>query len=486
MDGERAEAHLRLLAEGELRRRMALPADTAGFWQSPQLALVAQALCAVGVVDVRVAKQIQSDLDVAVAVRQLGPLAATSRGPGSLPPALRRRLERLVQVPAEGASEAFSGPGLSAGQPISHRALWRVAPVGHVIPRDPGVRGELVLIAFVQTTEGAWFMTAVGMAGRPGLRGSEPGPDPQSRPRLDFRQFTATDDHGASYRFRLAPGFGVGAVELHPDPPRELRWLDLSTTVGEPASRLDLDPQVQAPDVTVSSKATSPGELLLDVIAARILSLVAFSPDNPEQVAAFQPELQAFIADGPGHIVAALYASGALSPASRVPGHLAELCAKAGISGHGITAPPVTDLPERWQSMLTHYHGREPRSDPSPGRWAASVVELPELDGVRLTILGLHHGEPGTVIHMLASGVTLDDDWSYTRGIRLLPVLWIRDSGDRWHATRTNGRRPWRNTGVVMLWLEIVPSLDPGTDWIEVVAMGRSAEVRAKLPLGWS
>jgi len=117
--------------------------------------------------------------------------------------------------------------------------------------------------------------------------------------------------------------------------------------------------------------------------------------------------------------------------------------------------------------------------------WAVSVVELPELDGVRLTILGLHHGEPGTVIHMLASGVTLDDDWSYTRGIRLPPVLWIRDSGDRWHATRTNGVRPWRNTGVVMLWLEIVPSLDPGTDWIEVVATGQSAEVRAKLPLGW-
>lgn len=112
-------------------------------------------------------------------------------------------------------------------------------------------------------------------------------------------------------------------------------------------------------------------------------------------------------------------------------------------------------------------------------------MELPELDGVRLAILGLHHGEPGTVIHMMASGVTPEDDWSYTRGARPLPVLWIRDSSERWHTTRTNRMMPWRNTGVVMLWLEIVPSLDPGTDWIDVVATGQSAEVRATLPLGW-
>jgi LmbE family N-acetylglucosaminyl deacetylase len=110
VDGERAEAHLRQLAEGELRRRMALPVDTAGFWQSPQLALVAQALCAVGVVDVGVAKQIQCDLDVAVAVRRLGLLAATSQGPGSLPPAPRRRLERLCRSRPNGLVKPSPAP----------------------------------------------------------------------------------------------------------------------------------------------------------------------------------------------------------------------------------------------------------------------------------------------------------------------------------------------------------------------------------------
>jgi hypothetical protein len=42
---------------------------------------------------------------------------------------------------------------------------------------------------------------------------------------------------------------------------------------------------------------------------------------------------------------------------------------------------------------------------------------------------------------------------------------------------------PVKDTGDVMWWLGIVPSLDRGTAWIEVVATGRSAEVRAMLPL---
>ena len=86
---------------------------------------------------------------------------------------------------------------------------------------------------------------------------------------------------------------------------------------------------------------------------------------------------------------------------------------------------------------------------------------------------------------MLASGVTLEDDWPYARGVRPLPVLWIRDSSGRWHATRTNGAGLSANSGEVMLWLEIVPPLDRGTAWIDVVATGRSAEVRVRLPLCW-
>ena len=64
---------------------------------------------------------------------------------------------------------------------------------------------------------------------------------------------------------------------LRPDPPHQIRWLDLTTAAGEPATRIDLGPQnpAPAPDVTATPDAHSPGELLLDVIAARILTAEA-------------------------------------------------------------------------------------------------------------------------------------------------------------------------------------------------------------------
>ncbi len=135
--------------------------------------------------------------------------------------------------------------------------------------------------------------------------------------------------------------------------------------------------------------------------------------------------------------------------------------------------------------MLISYHRRKPQAGPAPGSLAATVAGLPELDGVQIAILGLHHGERGTILHMLASGVTLEDDWPYGRGVRPLPVLWIRDSSGRWHATRTLDVSPSGNSGEVILWLQIVPPLDRGTAWIDVVATQPSAEVRARLPLCW-
>ncbi len=120
------------------------------------------------------------------------------------------------------------------------------------------------------------------------------------------------------------------------------------------------------------------------------------------------------------------------------------------------------------------------------------MAELPELDGATIAIAGLHHGERGTIMHLLATGVTLEDDWPYARGVRPLPMLWIRDSDGGWHATRLdsvvspwgdNGANPWTDTCMVTVWLRIVPPLDRGTAWIEISAAGRSAHVRATLPL---
>jgi hypothetical protein len=315
MNRERAEGYLRQLAEAELRRARTVPAvrirrpqNTAG------LALVAPALVAVGALNAGTADQIRADLELAVAVRQ----------PGQENPA---RLMRGFSGRA-GTTVALD-QALSTGhaRPAPPRASRRVVPVGKVIHfRDGDARHALLVVAYLRSAGGARFI----MAGWP------------------FRPLTAADDRGASYQISFRGRPDLAEFLLAPDPPSQIRWLDLITAPGEPATRIDLDPPIPAPDVTVTPKATSPGELLLDGIAARIFcsGAAAVPRYDPGQPPAGAADLRAFIGDGPGRIVAALHAAGALPPGTPVPGQLAGLCTRTGIPGHGITAPPA-DLPNR-------------------------------------------------------------------------------------------------------------------------------------------
>jgi hypothetical protein len=467
MDRGRAETHLRQLAEAELRHATAPGALGRG--PAGTLPLVAQALIAVGAVDVGTADQIRAELDLA--------LAARYQAAGLIP----QQLARLHGVrPPRSVTQTFTASG---------QAPWQVVPAGQVIRiRDDEIRGELGLLAYLRTAQGGRF-TAAGQ-----MHGPAPGPgaQPPHSHLLASRQFTAADDKGASYTLRFifmtaitGSAVWAGVLDLRPDPPHEIGWLDLRTAPGEPATRIRLDPQILAPQVTVTRTAHSPGELLLDVIAARILTSAGPVPqDNPGQLAG--AELRAFVGDGPGHIVAALQAAGALPPSSPAPGQLAGLCARLGITGHGITTPPAADLPERWLSMLTRDHRRTPEVTPAAGSWAATAAELPDVDGVRLAVLGLHHDERGTIMHLHAGGVTMDDDWEYHRAVRPLPTLWIRDHAGRWHATNHYAPRPLGEGGQATLELAITPPLEAGTPRIDLVATGPSAQVQARLPLRWT
>jgi hypothetical protein len=84
--------------------------------------------------------------------------------------------------------------------------------------------------------------------------------------------------------------------------------------------------------------------------------------------------------------------------------------------------------------MLSRYHRRELYLTPPTDRAAAAVAELPELDGAGVVILGLHHSQDRTILHMLASGVTTGDDWAYIRGVRPPP-----DRGTAWIEVVTAG-----------------------------------------------
>jgi hypothetical protein len=237
MDRGRAEAHLRQLAEAELRRATAPGARRLG--HSGRLSLVAQALIAVGAVDVGTADEVQAELDLALAVRQPGEGSATPQRPSWVRP--RRDV-----------TGTFGG---------SRPASWRVVPVGQVIRiRDDEIRGDLGLLAYLQTAHGGRF-TMAGWMHR-----AAPGPGTQpSRPRLPVsRHFIAADDKGAGYTLGLSTRMAgsaalAGVLDLRPDPQHEIRWLDLRIAPGEPATRIHLDPQVPAPDITVTNTAASPG-----------------------------------------------------------------------------------------------------------------------------------------------------------------------------------------------------------------------------------
>ena len=228
---------------------------------------------------------------------------------------------------------------------------------------------------------------------------------------------------------------------------------------------------------------SSPGEHLLSTIAVRLLAAVPPLPHDPWLYGtAPRPRQLPGIAGGLGDVITALQECGALPPHSPAPGQLAALCARLNLTGHGITTPPARDLPEPWLSVLTQYQHKETGTAPVRDGCAVAAVVLPEPDGIQLTILGLHNCGDSTIVHMHASGpmcdVTYGPDELYAR-----PMIWIRDSDGRWHATRTSGRSGMN--GEIALRVEIVPPLSHATTSIEVQAIGQSAQASARLPLRW-
>lgn len=269
--------------------------------------------------------------------------------------------------------------------------------------------------------------------------------------------------------FRLA----VTVRQLHHEPAGQ----------GVTAAGWLTPPAGAEPRVSVSDTKLSPGEHLLVMLAERLLTgtpefprrgLLAAPPTSPRQV----------VAGGFGVIIAALEAAGVLSPLSPVPARLATLCASLDLTGHGIAAPPTPDLPEPWLSLLAHYRRRKPEPTQMHEGYVALATRLPELDGIRVNLLGLQHTQGGSSLHVLVQGRIpeprpgpLDIDLNFPLS------LWLRDSGGRWHAARPDRCHQAGRERAIRL--RLVPPLTRPADWVEVLAGGRSAEVRATLPLRW-
>jgi hypothetical protein len=483
MNRERAEAHLRLLAETELRDALQEAPFTAGRWPADRsdasfarMARVARALTDVHALEVETAEAVLTDFATALGARQR---SDQGRLMMRYETALRKRASRAQWFawPALGSQVWPGAPGPSGQGSPGHGGPARLMPLGLTVwYSHDGLDGELHLLSYSRTASGARFAIAWRIISS-GAGGGFP---------LPAGLFGVTDDKGARYSLSFTGCGGpdwAGEIRLHPDPPDHVRWFDLAPP-GGPALRVDVH-QAPSQDDTcpqVSETDLAPGEYLLNQVAERLLTAAQDFPLDPRswpgivRAGPFDG-----IAAGLGDVVAALEAAGALSPGSPVPGRLAALCASLRVSGHGITAPPARDLPEPWLSLLAHYHRRKPDPAPVWDGFAGAAASLPELDGIRLALLGVHTSEGRTVLHLRAS---IQDGAGRPLGHDLPLSVWVRDSGGRWHVAEQDS---WAaDDGEYALTLRLVPPLARSAAWIELLAAGLSAEVRAKLPLRWS
>ena len=439
MDAERAQTHLRMLIEAELRRTTGRNGAIGP--RSARARHVADALIAVGALDAERAEDLLTGLDLALAVRQ--PDYGIARNP------LFRRLARMVKPGTASVTYQHAQPAPPYEDPA------RVVPVGMMVPlRRLTVHGELYLLAYARTRGGALFTMYARQRGGSGL-------DP-------LTHLTATDDQGTAYSLWFSggghPTLRTGVLQLDPAPAPDIRWLDL--TSGDSATRrVSLEPPPHPPAITMTEASHSPGEYLLHSVAAGILGGRPGLPAEP------------WTGDF-GEIVEALLAAGALSPLSPLPGQLVTLCESLDLRDHGIAAPAARDLPAPWHGLLTHAIRRKRDTTLPRSGCAAAAVTLPELDGITISILGLHSDEGGTMLHVHASGVPEEPDPA-----EFFPVLWLRDDGGRWHTARNTGWS-YREGGERAAVLPVTPPLHQGTS-LEIIVAGRTAEVRTTIPLHW-
>ena len=514
MNREGAETFLRLLAEAEMRGQLApVPPPWAGGPGAGRVKVkvVGQALTAVGAIGSDTVEDILADFDLAVSVRRLhdragqGPAgagAAGARTAGAMRVASAARLAAQLQsgrsgppplaarLPLSRPPGRTGSPGPAAPQPPGHDpgqgAADRFVPIGRTIPfHGAGRSGELYLMSFAHTGSGA-RLTALW--GKPTLS-PEHDLGLQQPELFPVSLFTVADDRGSVYQLDYSYPGGtewISQIYLRPAPPDDIRWLEVAAP-SSPAVRVDLIPASGPPggEPEVSAANLSAGEQLLIMLAEELLRVAAQSP------LALRPELPDIsprpvqaMGTGLGDIVAGLEAVDVLSPFSPVPARLAALCASLRIAGHGIAAPPAGDLPEPWLSLMAYYQRRKPDTAQVRDGFAAVTAALPELDGIRLALVGLHNTQGATVLHVLARGVTREERLG-PHGVAMdFPLsIWLRDNGGRWHTANPVG---WhRGDPEHSIGLLLTPPLPRSTASVEVLAAGRSAEVRIKVPLRW-
>ncbi|HLX46738.1 MAG TPA: hypothetical protein VKS82_00215 [Streptosporangiaceae bacterium] len=458
VDTEAAETFLRLLAEAELRQAVRWGAHLRGGYPG-SLLHTAAALATVGALDDRVADAIVSDMDAALALRHPG-------GPAGVAAPRLRSMPMPPKVPFPPPARPASGgpvPPTPAGR------LW-AAPAGQMFRlHDEDTPANLWVLSVVGTPDSTWCAVGAMLQGRArhipyGLR----------VPRL-----RALDDRGGQYGMHFS-GYSSetaasGWLSIHPPVPDDVRWIEFYGHLDTPRLRLDLAAPPTPAQVTVDPAGpASPGERLLDAIAAGMLTR----------------EADVNLGNSLDTIVAALTAAHALPPGSLAPSRLATLCQRALLdAGPGLVAAleagelPAAGLPEPWTSVLVHSVRRH-RPAAKTGIAPLAVV-LPELDGIRFVLAGLHSEPDHSLLSVVAQGLP-QDDHGHKLGFQWSQWFpwWIRDSAGQWHVAQAGGYGLGGHE-LATLHLRVVPPLPRSVTRLDVIITGRAARVSATVPVVW-
>jgi hypothetical protein len=494
VDGERAERHLRLVAEAELRRVRAQPDQDTGGGTVPltmqaigRLSRISGTLTAVGAIDGERVEALASEFRTALGVRGLDPpglglhigRARLLRLRGlAHQPAFAGRGPVATAVTAVAASTVTAAPpaGTRPAGPDTvapaERPAMRVIPVGRMVPfREDEAHGEVYLLSLVLTADAATLPAVVH------IRKSPSGPVVAAARAhiLPFQAMTAVDDAGRSYHLDFTGGGHAdvweGHFTVHPVPPPGARSLRVVSAAGEPAAHIDLTARAQPAGATVEEALSTAGERLLDAVAVNVM--VGAALNHPPA---------AHPADGLSDIVTTLEVAGALSALSPAPGRMATLCQRLGLDTHGIPVPPAAELPGPWLDLIAYYGRRhQPRARDGI---AALPVLLPELDGIRFALAGLHSHDDQTTLYVVARGLRPTvDRFPPGPSVHFGFTWWLRDDNGRWHVAATHD---WSDDGSsTRFGLRVYPPLGRAVTSIELVVTGPTARVRTHLPVSW-
>jgi hypothetical protein len=463
-DHARTETYLRLRAEAELRRVLALPRDDATSDDESgaeeltaehglrRHSVVAQALARAGAIDRGAADSVTEELAAAM-------LARSRAGASGMADVLRPE-----------------GHGQPARPPAGP---YLAVPVGITVPGGPGSDlAEVQLFALVIAPDRA-ILTTAGRLRRParkpvrGRRSHHAGL-PFDGPETP----TGTDDRGNSYTMCADSSSSDGdgnwtcLLSLSPIPQPGAQWLELTMSPGSPPVRVDLaSHDAGGGPASGPAGAGSPAERMVDTVAHRLLHASLTYPDD---------DVSWYDLSEIADIVTALDAVEALGAARGAVGRLVTLAGQLRVRippALSAVAQPA-GLPAAWQNILEN----RDRGDGPTGLAPAAAV-LPELGGTRFVLAGMRSGEAGAVLQALAWGVPQPPRFTFFTDAANQWSWTARDDKGRWHvATESSGSSSDRHADME---LELAPALHPDARSLEVTVTGPSGQVSATVPLDW-